>query len=55
MTTTGPYYARMPLTDGNSMLRGGAPDCQLKSLVVFVADWGDKSIPFDDAIPFSLT
>ena len=50
----GPYYQRMP-SGGNSMFEGGAGEVALTRLQVFVGDWGGEPIPFDDAIPFSLT
>ena len=50
----GPYYQRMP-SGGNSMFEGGAGEVGLTRLQVFVGDWGGEPIPFDDAIPFSLT
>ena len=50
----GPYYQRMP-SGGNSMFEGGAGEVALARLQVFVGDWGGEPIPFDDAIPFSLT
>lgn len=50
----GPYYERLP-SGGGSMLAGGQPGADLKSFKVYVANWGDEDIPFDDAIPFSLT
>ena len=50
----GPYYARMKGGRG-SMLRDGEPGSMVKRMTVYVGNWGDESIPFDDAIPFSLT
>ena len=50
----GPYYQRMP-SGGNSMFEGGEGEVALSRLQVFVGDWGGEPIPFDDAIPFSLT
>ena len=38
-----------------SMLRDGEPGSMVKRMTVYVGNWGDESIPFDDAIPFSLT
>ena len=50
----GPYYQRMP-SGGNSMFEGGEGEVALARFQVFVGDWGGEPIPFDDAIPFSLT
>ena len=37
------------------MLRDGEPGSMVKRMTVYVGNWGGESIPFDDAIPFSLT
>ena len=52
----GPYYQRLP-GDRTSMFENGEPEVGLTRFQVFVADWSEdpQGIPFDDAIPFSLT
>jgi hypothetical protein len=50
----GPYYARTP-AGANSIFTGGAGAVELSSLRVYVGDWQGEPIPFDDAMPFSLT
>jgi hypothetical protein len=50
----GPYYQRMP-SGSNTMLPGGEGEVALSRFQVFVGDWGGEPIPFDDAMPFSLT
>ena len=44
-----------PRADATLMVEGGAGEVALARLQVFVGDWGGEPIPFDDAIPFSLT
>ena len=51
----GPFYERMP--DGaKSFLKNQKPDVLLDDLLVYVGQYKpDENVPFDDAIPFSLT
>jgi len=52
----GPYYARMPGTESKSFLRNSAPAVQLETLRVYMGVWQpDEDVPFDDAMPCSLT
>mmetsp|Transcript_27733 Transcript_27733/g.111063 ORF Transcript_27733/g.111063 Transcript_27733/m.111063 type:complete len:172 (-) Transcript_27733:502-1017(-) len=51
----GPYYERLP-NGGKSFFPDQAGDAQLDDLRVYVGVYEDgEDVPFDDAMPFSLT
>ena len=52
----GAYYARMPGTDAKTFLHAGANAVQLKSMRGYFGMYDDSDdVPFDDALPFSIT